>query len=108
MAILEKHLVGNDADVLIADTDLLQRPQEELNQGFLLVPHDIDISYLRIPPAAQSMMKVTEWWVEKCLHRKAFIEPRDDLLCQPFWKGKIKGTFFNSFRIIAANTINRV
>lgn len=91
MRILNGHLVAHGANVIVDESELLHESQDELGRGFLLIPHDTDMSDLSIPSAAQQMAKVTEWWVEKCLHRKILLEADEDVLCQPLSVNNIEG-----------------
>ncbi|KAG4304595.1 hypothetical protein PORY_001988 [Pneumocystis oryctolagi] len=47
---------------------------------YIIVSHDLPkSSFLNISNGCF----VTEWWIERCLHHKRFIEPSEHLLCKP-------------------------
>ena len=61
-------------------------------EGTLLVPHNVPSENLtNISPVADSMMRATEWWAERCLHHRRFISPSSNVLCQPLPTLGIKG-----------------
>ncbi|KTW30205.1 hypothetical protein T552_00683 [Pneumocystis carinii B80] len=47
---------------------------------YIIVSHDLPKSkFIDIPRG----IFVTEWWIERCLHDKKFIDPSEHLLCSP-------------------------
>ncbi|EMR10861.1 hypothetical protein PNEG_01007 [Pneumocystis murina B123] len=47
---------------------------------YIIVSHDLPRSkFIDIPRG----FFVTEWWIERCLHNKKFIDPSEHLLCSP-------------------------
>jgi hypothetical protein len=46
----------------------------------LLIPH---AEPTKLPDVPTETYFVTEWWVERCLHSRKLLDPREDLLSQP-------------------------
>lgn len=59
---------------------------DDLGEGFVLAPHDVQPDLSSLPDAAGAMSTVTNWWVERCLHSKCLVDPTDFVLCKPFDK----------------------
>lgn len=66
--------------------DLNKFAADDLGEGFLVVPHDVEPDLTSLPDAAGAMSIVTNWWVERCLHGKYLVDPADSVLCEPFNK----------------------
>jgi DNA replication regulator DPB11 len=66
---------------------------DDLGEGFLLVPHDVQPDFTSLPEAAGAMSIVSNWWVERCLHGKCLVDPTDCVLCKPFNKLSTSGTW---------------
>ncbi|CCJ30807.1 unnamed protein product [Pneumocystis jirovecii] len=47
---------------------------------YIIVSHDLP--KFKFPDISKGCF-VTEWWIERCLHNKKFIEPSEHLLCRP-------------------------
>lgn len=89
--ILRKHLASHGARVLFA-SDLNNASCDDIQRGFLIVPHDAEVDYTLIPERAASLISiVSNWWVERCLHGKRLVDPTDDVLSRPFGKLSICG-----------------
>ncbi|KAG5440203.1 hypothetical protein PCANB_001772 [Pneumocystis canis] len=51
---------------------------------YIVVSHDLPkFKILDISKGCSKGCFVTEWWIERCLHNKKFIEPSEHLLCKP-------------------------
>ena len=89
MKILREHLLSHGARLLDVD----QLDSENVNgQCFLIVPVDVPEFMLPpIPEAASLATRVTEWWVESCMHKKRVVDPENDRLSKPFAKLTIDG-----------------
>jgi len=98
-SILRDHLASNGATVLTNPKDLEGCDPVELDQGFIVVPHDVPHAKIPATPSfAERLFTATEWWVETCLTRKTLIDPAhhlvdmaDDVLCRPFTRLGIEG-----------------
>jgi DNA replication regulator DPB11 len=68
---------------------------DDLNQGFLVLPHDtkVDLVSGSLPERAGCLTLVTNWWVERCLYGKLLVDPTNDVLSRPFDKLRISGKF---------------
>jgi DNA replication regulator DPB11 len=91
--VLGDHLTPHGADMLSNIESFMEHAQQlSATRLFRLVPHNILNSKSSVP--LQSMSKidvVTEWWLEKCLHSKKFIEPSHHVVGRPFPKFPIEG-----------------
>ncbi|EON70028.1 hypothetical protein W97_09294 [Coniosporium apollinis CBS 100218] len=91
-SILQTHLIANEAQAVLDLRDLDMHSPDELAQGFLVIPHDLPRDqWPARPEIATQLSRVTEWWVEACLHRKALVDPVDEILCKPFERLGIEG-----------------
>ncbi|KAF2762808.1 hypothetical protein EJ05DRAFT_481689 [Pseudovirgaria hyperparasitica] len=96
--ILLQHLSANGAMACTRPAELAALPLEKLEDGFLIVPDDAPVTRLPpLPELAQRLLKVTNWWVEKCLHNKTLIDPTEDALCRPFAKIHINGAVYDEY-----------
>ncbi|KAJ4355562.1 protein kinase activating protein dpb11 [Didymosphaeria variabile] len=89
--ILREHLDSNGAVVICDAAELENFASDDLGEGFVLVPHDVQPDLTSLPEAAGAMSVVTNWWVERCLHGKCLVDPTDYVLCKPFDKLSISG-----------------
>ncbi|KAF1991306.1 hypothetical protein K402DRAFT_400752 [Aulographum hederae CBS 113979] len=90
--LLHEHLALNGASLLRSPQHLDEYENSELENGLLVVPHDIPVSSLPpLPQSADVMTKVTEWWVEKCLLRECVVDPSAELLCRPLKLFAVEG-----------------
>ncbi|KAL5427530.1 hypothetical protein PMIN04_001295 [Paraphaeosphaeria minitans] len=97
--ILREHLDSNGAVVVCDAAELEQFAADDLGEGFVLVPHDVQPNLTSLPDAAGAMSVVTNWWVERCLHGKCLVDPTDFVLCKPFDKlnvSRLAGLTINS------------
>jgi DNA replication regulator DPB11 len=84
--ILHEHFVFNDGEVSGSMDDLIRlsdtTPQVRL---FRVVPHDLPLTQpIPLPESQPPIQTVTVWWLERCLHRKEFIDPADSVIGRPF------------------------
>ncbi|KAF2806580.1 uncharacterized protein BDZ99DRAFT_501386 [Mytilinidion resinicola] len=83
-SILVEHLSSHGAAVIRKSVDLNSESDDDLSQGYLIVPHELALTSVPDPPEpADKLIRVTEFWVEKCLHRKQLVD-HSDVLCRPF------------------------
>ncbi|RMZ71141.1 BRCT domain [Pyrenophora seminiperda CCB06] len=93
--ILRHHLESNGARVLHA-SDLTSSSMEDLKQGYLLIPDDVEVDLTTLPERAGTYMKlVTNWWVERCLYGKRLVDPADDVLSRPLERRTISGATYD-------------
>lgn len=91
LEILRSHLESHGARLCTSPTDILEE-EDNLEDGYLLVPHDVpEDSLLPVPAPVSEWQRVTEWWVESCLASKTLVDPEDEPLCRPFSNLAIKG-----------------
>ena len=91
MQLLQSYLGPNGArlvsepEVTTVEVEDTPLDAEKAPQNFLIVPHDLPAE--RIPPAPASVehfTRVTEWWVESCVHSRSIVDPETDRFCKPF------------------------
>ncbi|KAI7194306.1 hypothetical protein KC363_g2209 [Hortaea werneckii] len=86
--LLKQYLEPNGAAVVPAkDLDDASSDPHYISR-YLLVPRNQDGS-LHLPEVPAGTEMVTEWWVERCIHYKRFLEPVEDPLSRPLWNAKI-------------------
>ena len=84
--ILRNHLLPNDAEAFDTIEDL-QTPKQNpfSSRPYLIVPHNLPLSdHPELPHSPPQVETVTEWWVERCLHHKKFMEPTEHVVGRPF------------------------
>lgn len=84
--ILHEHFVFNDGEISSSVDDLIHHsdtnPQIRL---FRVVPHDLPMAkHAALPESSIPIQTVTVWWLERCLHKKEFIDPADHIIGRPF------------------------
>jgi DNA replication regulator DPB11 len=84
--ILQEHVVFNDGEISSTMNELVHNldksPEIRL---FRVVPHDLPNSeHPPLPESQIPIQTVTVWWLERCLHKKDFIEPADHVIGRPF------------------------
>lgn len=75
--LLRQHLESQDAEV---ECDVAvfsqQSTTSDIDAKFTIIPHSSSDEEVRSVPQTTDTQLVTELWVEKCLHSKAYIEPQ--------------------------------
>ncbi|KAF1834687.1 hypothetical protein BDW02DRAFT_568799, partial [Decorospora gaudefroyi] len=90
-SILRQHLESHGARVL-RPTHLNKLPLDDLQRGYFVVPHDVEVDLPSLPERAGSLMTlVTNWWVERCLYGKRLVDPAEDILSRPFARLSVSG-----------------
>lgn len=87
---VQEFLEPNGACVVHSSSEL-ERASESLffRSRYLLVPHTVSMDGLELPEVPAGTQHVTEWWVERCIHHKRFLDPADDPLSRPLWDAHI-------------------
>lgn len=81
---LSAFLLSNGASVLDREQHLEGASSNPLFKGrCICVPHDQPTHALGLDRTPAGTVVATEWWVERCIHYKRFIEPEEDILSQP-------------------------
>jgi DNA replication regulator DPB11 len=83
--ILHEHVVFNDGEISKSIEDLVSPEKSPQSRLFRIVSHDLPVSEL--PPLPESQLPVqtiTVWWLERCLHRKEFMDPAKHIIGRPF------------------------
>ncbi|KAF2767104.1 hypothetical protein EJ03DRAFT_162238 [Teratosphaeria nubilosa] len=87
---LRDYLVPNGACIVESATVLETASDNAFFRSrYLLVPHaatDGSVEQSDLPPSTEL---VTEWWVERCIQQKTFLDPAHDVLSQPLWHARI-------------------
>ncbi|KAE9372332.1 hypothetical protein N431DRAFT_483146 [Stipitochalara longipes BDJ] len=91
--VLHERFIFNDGEIVNSVDELIlhadMNPQIRL---FRIVPHDLPVNkHPPLPELETSIQTVTLWWLERCLHRKEFIDPTDHIIGRPFPVFPIKG-----------------
>ncbi|TEY36359.1 hypothetical protein BOTCAL_0556g00010 [Botryotinia calthae] len=94
--ILENHLVAHDGKVLRNESDL-SAPNSR-KRSYIIVPSHLSPS--KYPNNSSEVEIITDWWVERCLHLKKYLEPKEHVLGRPFPKFPIEG--FSGLKISSA------
>lgn len=102
-SILAKHLISNGAELLPDVVQLFSLAGADANHRILLMPHTMAASMIpSTPPGMSQPTVVTDMWVERCLHRKVFVNPQLNATSTPFQTFPISGTaLFHTLRGIA-------
>ncbi|KAI7164486.1 hypothetical protein KC349_g569 [Hortaea werneckii] len=87
-SLLRQYLEPNGATVVPANELDDASSDPHYISRYLLVPRNQDGS-LHLPEVPAGTESVTEWWVERCIHYKRFLEPAEDPLSRPLWNVKI-------------------
>lgn len=104
-SILAKHLISHGAELLPDVVQLFSLAGADADHRILLVPHTMAASMIPSTPLGMSQPTVvTDMWVERCLHRKGFVNPQLNATSTPFQTFPISGTaLFHTLRGIAKN-----
>jgi DNA replication regulator DPB11 len=82
--ILCNHLLPQDAEISTTVDELLA-PSNSPIRLFRVVPSSLPVSeHPELPASHVQVGTVTEWWVERCLHYKRFMDPGDHVIGRPF------------------------
>jgi DNA replication regulator DPB11 len=92
-SILQQHLDSNGATVIRTSGEIDTFLDDDLSRGFLVVPHDMPTDLTALPEGTGKLCLATNWWVERCLHSKSLVNPADNVLCRPFDRQSISGTY---------------
>lgn len=89
--ILSNHLVPHGAELAGTLKDLMT-PQNDLPlRLFRVIPSGLPLSNRQdLPDSEVRVQTITEWWVERCLHHKKFMDPDDHVIGRPFPKYPIE------------------
>lgn len=92
-SVLQKHLYSQNAEIVESITHLSQPSAPVSSMGnYLLVPHtSSDDSIPNTPSSEIRPTVVTDMWVERCLHRKAYVSPQNNVTSTPFRHFPISG-----------------
>ncbi|KAI7222166.1 hypothetical protein KC333_g1331 [Hortaea werneckii] len=88
VSLLRQYLEPNGATVVPANELDDASSDPHYISRYLLVPRNQDGS-LHLPEVPAGTERVTEWWLERCIHYKHFLEPAEDPLSRPLWNVKI-------------------
>ncbi|CAD6443915.1 ef129d1f-124e-4c31-b5f6-0ba0fdc66998 [Sclerotinia trifoliorum] len=94
--ILGNHLVAHDGKVLQNESDL-SAPNAR-KRTYVIVPFHLPTS--KYPNLSSEVEIITDWWVERCLQLKKYLEPEQHVLGRPFPKFPIEG--FSDLKISSA------
>ena len=82
--ILCNHLLPQDAEISTTMGELVA-PSSSPIRLFRVVPSSLPVSEQpELPPSDVQVTTVTEWWVERCLHHKKFMDPGEHVIGRPF------------------------
>ncbi|KAK5118884.1 hypothetical protein LTR62_000094 [Meristemomyces frigidus] len=87
---LRAFLEPNGAAILQTATELEDASQQPFFKSrYLLLPHGGTTIPLPDVPAGTTI--ASEWWIERCIHSKRFLEPSDHALSRPLPVGDVAG-----------------
>ena len=90
--ILSNHLIPHGAEVAATLKDLLAPINDLPLRLFRVTPSSLPVSErYDLPEFNVPVQTITEWWVERCLHHKKFVDPEDHVIGRPFPKHPIDG-----------------
>lgn len=91
--ILSNHLIPHGAQVAATLEDLTAPSPNDLPlRLFRVIPSNLSVSERHDLPEPDSQVQmITEWWVERCLYHKEFIEPENHVIGRPFPNYPIEG-----------------
>ncbi|KAI9876724.1 MAG: hypothetical protein M1830_005860 [Pleopsidium flavum] len=80
-SILQNHLSSHNAEITSSFLELSQHGTPNgLLETYLIVPHTSSQSDIpSTPDSSTQPTTVTDMWVERCLHSKIFVQPRDNV-----------------------------
>jgi DNA replication regulator DPB11 len=86
--ILTSHLNPHGAQVATTLKELLAPAQNDPPvHSFRVIPSNLPASKrFDLPNSDVQFETITEWWVERCLHHKRFMDPADHVIGRPFPK----------------------
>jgi len=82
--ILCNHMLPQDAEISSTLEEFLASTNQDSIRRFRVVPSDLAESDHPDMPLDRQVETVTEWWVERCLHYKKFVDPKDHVIGRPF------------------------
>jgi DNA replication regulator DPB11 len=85
MQILCNHLLPQDAEVSTTVDEFLAPSTHCPVRMFRVVPSNLPVSeHPDLPLSLGRVGTITEWWVERCLHHKKFMDPGEHVIGRPF------------------------
>ncbi len=91
-SILTEHLIAHDARMAPSPDKLDSMSSSDALTAYMVVPHDKPAKAFKgKTPLSGSCSLVTEWWIERCLHRKRLVDPDQDVTSRPFADFPIEG-----------------
>ena len=81
--VLRDHLLPQNAEISTTLDELLATKHSPVRM-FVIVPNNLPVTEHPVQPNGSRVELVTEWWVERCLHHKKFMDPRDHVIGRPF------------------------
>ncbi|RDW94655.1 hypothetical protein BP5796_00418 [Coleophoma crateriformis] len=103
--VLLGHLLPQDArvseslEMLVKDASVGQ-----MRRPYLMIPSNLPVAQQPTMPQSQPPIEVvTEWWLERCLHRKTFMDPQTHVIGRPFPAFPIAG--FKSLILCSASFV---
>lgn len=84
--ILSNHLIPHGAQVSATLEDLMAPSPNDLPlRLFRVTPSNLPVSERHdLPDSNSQVQMITEWWVERCLYHKEFMEPENHVIGRPF------------------------
>ncbi|KAI9685465.1 MAG: hypothetical protein M1820_010801 [Bogoriella megaspora] len=90
--VVQVYLEGAGARVHKLSDTQTPAPESAAPDTYLMVPHEMDPESIRAVKSKLNItIIVTEWWLERCLEEKIFIDPSEHTLGRPLPKGSMKG-----------------
>ncbi|KAI9775550.1 MAG: hypothetical protein M1839_001028 [Geoglossum umbratile] len=83
-SVLREHLSSHDAEISSSISELSQPdPAHSFSTTYVVVPHSSPLSECPDIPEGKVTI-VNEWWIERCLYCKDFVDPEANVTSRPF------------------------
>ncbi|KAI9816764.1 MAG: hypothetical protein M1827_001409 [Pycnora praestabilis] len=94
-SILQHHLKSHDGEIASTLSDLqwaIPSAEGEIPNNYLVIPHTLDMTRVsQLLSEECQVTTVTEWWVERCLHKKILVHPLAHVANTPLREFPIPG-----------------
>ncbi|KAI9766328.1 MAG: hypothetical protein M1840_006592 [Geoglossum simile] len=83
-SVLREHLSSHDAEISSSISELSQpNSTQSCSESYVVVPHSSMLSKCPDIPDGRATI-VNEWWIERCLYYRDFVDPDENVTSRPF------------------------
>ncbi|POS84026.1 hypothetical protein EPUL_005711, partial [Erysiphe pulchra] len=87
--VLQNHILSSGGEVMHTGNKSASLPNilpegRQSKRFFMVVSHDLPKADVPILPVSYPIEVVTVWWIERCLHHKQLLEPKQHIIGRPF------------------------